>query len=150
MALNSIIPINTKIQEVEQCEPVSSPSSTSLEEHKSVPDLSSHFNKFHFLFNNNMNKKSKSFSPKIKYKIFDKKNNDSFYNNLNIEQEKKIIEKYTKKKNYNINNNKKERSFPNYFSLKKNIKMNNLDENIEEKNEILQGNNFYIIYILIT
>ena len=28
MALNSIIPINTKIQEVEQCDPVSSPSST--------------------------------------------------------------------------------------------------------------------------
>ncbi len=60
MALNSIIPINTKIQEVEQCEPVSSPSSTSLEEHKSVPDLSSHFNKFQFLFNNSYNKKSKS------------------------------------------------------------------------------------------
>ena len=34
MALNSIIPINTKIQEVEQCDPVSSPSST-IDENKS-------------------------------------------------------------------------------------------------------------------
>ena len=102
MALNSIIPINTKIQEVEQCEPVSSPSSTSLEEHKSVPDLSSHFNKIQFLFNNHYNKKSKSMSPKIKYKniLFknNNRNNDSFYNNLNIEQERKILEKYTNKK----------------------------------------------------
>ena len=145
MALNSIIPINTKIQEVEQCEPVSSPSSTSLEEHKSVPDLSSHLNKFQFLFSNNTNKKSKSLSPKINYKnIFDKnnKNNDSFYNNLNIEQEKKIIEKYSTKKKYP---NKKERSSANYFSLKKNIKMNDIDENLEGKNELLQGN-LYNIY----
>ena len=130
MALNSIIPINTKIQEVEQCEPVSSPSSTSLEEHKSVPDFSSHFTKFQYLFNNNNNKKSKSMSPKTNYKhIFDKnnKNDDSFYNNLNIEQEKKIIEKYTNKKNYI---NKTESSSADYFSLKKNIKMDDLDENI--------------------
>ena len=148
MALNSIIPINTKIQEVEQCEPVSSPSSTSLEEHKSVPDLSSHFNKIQFLFNNHYNnKKSKSMSPKIKYKniLFknNNRNNDSFYNNLNIEQERKILEKYTNKKKYT---NKTEPSSSNYFSLKKNNKkINDIDENLAEKNEILKGN-LYNIY----
>ena len=41
--------------------------------------------------------------------------NDSFYNNLNIEQERKILEKYTNKKKYN---NKTEPSSINYFSLK--------------------------------
>ena len=114
MALNSIIPINTKIQEVEQCDPVSSPSST-IDENKSVPDLSSYQNQFQILFsknNNNINKYRKSMTPKIKHKnIFDKhknKNNDSFCNdNLNIEKEKKIIEKYNTKKVYS------------YFSLKK-------------------------------
>ena len=163
MALNSIIPINTKIQEVEQCEPVSSPSSTSLEEHKSVPDLSSHFDKFKDIFSYDSNKKSKSMSPKTKFKnIFNKNNNknyDSFYNNLNIEQEKKIIEKYTNKKRYN----NIEHPPANYFSLKKNFKTNELDENIEDsnidsrvkknfikmnesdKNQILQGN-LYNIY----
>ena len=119
MALNSIIPINTKIQEVEQCDPVSSPSST-IDENKSVPDLSFYQNQFQILFsknNNNINKYRKSMTPKIKHKnIFDKhknKNNDSFCNdNLNIEKEKKIIEKYNTKKVYS------------YFSLKKNNKKN--------------------------
>ena len=60
MALNTIIPINTKIQEVEQCEPVSSPSSTSLEEHKSLPELPSHFNKMKNYFNDKIIKYSKS------------------------------------------------------------------------------------------
>ena len=39
MALNTIILPYNKILEVEECELVSSPTSTSLEEHKSVPDL---------------------------------------------------------------------------------------------------------------
>ena len=68
MALNSIIPINTKIQEVEQCDPVSSPSST-INENKSVPDLSSHFEELQILFSNNINnikKNKKSMTPKIK------------------------------------------------------------------------------------
>ena len=130
MALNSIIPINTKIQEVEQCEPISSPSSTSLEEHKSVPELPSLFNKLNYLFKDSSDKKSKSLSPKNKYKnIFDKNNNkikenDSFDYNLNIEHERKILDKYSQKKNY-------ENKTANYFSLKKNIKFDEFEENIE-------------------
>ena len=86
-------------------------------------------------------------SPRIKYRniLFknNNRNNDSFYNNLNIEQEKKIIEKYTNKKKYN---NKTEPSSTNYFSLKKNnIKINDIDENLGEKNAILQDN-LYNIY----
>ena len=41
MALNTIILPSNKILEVEECEPISSPSSTSFEEHKTVPDLNS-------------------------------------------------------------------------------------------------------------
>ena len=91
MALNSIIPINTKIQEVDQCEPISSPSSSLLDWNKSVPNIFSKFkfNDTYFI----TNEKRKTISPKRKYKnIFDRNNfnlNDSFENNLNIEQEKK-------------------------------------------------------------
>ena len=132
MALNTIIPINTKIQEVEQCEPVSSPSSTSLEEHKSLPELPSHFNKMKNYFNDKIIKYSKSMSPRNKYKnIFDKVN-DSFCDNLNIEQEKQILDKYTSKKKYNTQN---ENISSNFYSLKKNLKNNDVDENIN-KNSI--------------
>ena len=132
MALNSIIPINTKIQEVDQCEPISSPSSSLLDGNKSVPNIFSKFkfNDTYFI----TNEKRKTISPKRKYKnIFDRNNfnlNDSFENNLNIEQEKKILDKYSKKmKNYNIKN---DISSTNCFSLKKNPKTDDLDENIDK------------------
>ena len=163
MALNSIIPINTKIQEVDQCEPISSPSSSLLDIHKTVPNIFSKykFNENYFI----NNEKSKTISPKRKYKnIFDRNNfklNDSFENNLNIEKEKKILDKYSKKtKNYNIKN---DTSSTNYFSLKKNLKTDDIDENIDKNiinskikknftknndynnNNIIQ-NNLYSIY----
>ena len=138
MALNAIMPINTKIQEVSQCEPISSPSSTSLEDHKTFPDINSYLSKRNYFFNNNNSlKKNKSLSPRIKYEnIFD----DIFYNNeienlninLNIEQEKKNISK-KKKINYNMNKDRSSASSNSNISSKKNQKMNSLDldENLE-------------------
>ena len=138
MALNAIMPINTKIQEVSQCEPISSPSSTSLEDHKTFPDINSYLSKRNYFFNNNNSlKKNKSLSPRIKYEnIFD----DIFYNNeienlninLNIEQEKKNISK-KKKINYNMNKARSSASSNSNISSKKNQKMNSLDldENLE-------------------
>ena len=148
MALNSIIPINTKIQEVEQCDPVSSPSST-IDENKSVPDLSSHFGELQILFSNNINnikKNKKSMTPKIKCKnIFDKNRNNDYFsdynlNNLNIEKEKKIIEKYKNKKNYNSKGNNTYSS-NSYFSLKKKNK-NNKKNNIQSKDKQNEEDSF--------
>ena len=39
MALNTIFLLNSKITEVEECEPVSPPSSTSFGEYKTAPDI---------------------------------------------------------------------------------------------------------------
>jgi hypothetical protein len=105
-------------------------------------------------------KKAKTISPRKKNKnIFDKNNfklNDSFENNLNIEQERKILDKYSQKKNYNIKN---ETSSTNYFSLKKNLKTDDLDENIDKNiinskikknftknSDFNNNNNLYSIY----
>ena len=41
MALNTNILPNNKILEIEECEPISSPSSTSFEEHKTAPHINS-------------------------------------------------------------------------------------------------------------
>ena len=158
MALNSIIPINTKIQEVAQCEPISSPSSSFLDMQKSASNIFSNLKLSDNIFIND--KKAKTISPRKKNKnIFDKNNfklNDSFENNLNIEQERKILDKYSQKKNYNIKN---ETSSTNYFSLKKNLKTDDLDENIDKNiinskikknftknSDFNNNNNLYSIY----
>ena len=110
MALNTIIFPYNKILEVEECEPVSSPSSTSFEEHKSVPDLnllsSSFFQFYNFPLELSI-KKNKSSPPSSKYNnyqeyyyfktnnnentsVFSQKNTSNI-NNLNIDQKIKNI-----------------------------------------------------------
>ena len=150
MALNAIIPINTKIQEVAQCDPISSPSSTSLEEHKTVPNINFHLLKINSYFNNNnISKKNKSLSPRIKYEnnldeIFYNNDLEDLNINLNIEQEKNNIYKnYSKKRTkykYHNNNKKKENSIKmNSFDLDENIENNiiytKLNQNKKKKKE---------------
>ena len=117
MALNTIILPYNKILEVEECKPVSSPSSTSFEEHKTFPDL----NRFKLPLFHSYNsfiiseKRNKSNPPSSKSNFFQElffgsninenisvvsQKDFSNINNINIEQEKNII-------NSNTNNNKK-------------------------------------------
>ena len=105
MSLNTIILPYNKISEVEECEPVSSPSSTSFEEHKSVPDLNLLYSPFYQSYNLPLQlstKKSRSSPASIDSNYYQefyfKTNNNentsmfsqkniSNINNLNIDQE---------------------------------------------------------------
>ena len=116
MSLNTIILPYNKILEVEECEPVSSPSSTSFEDHKSFPYLNSlisplfQINKLPLELTENKNKSSPLIeSTNIQEYYFGANNNDNFsifsqkdtkINNLNINQEKKISNENNK---YNFN-----------------------------------------------
>ena len=118
MSLNTIILPYNKILEVEECEPVSSPSSTSFEDHKSFPYLNSlisplfQINKLPLELTENKNKSSPLIeSTNIQEYYFGANNNDNFsifsqkdtkINNLNINQEKKISNENNK---YNFNFN---------------------------------------------
>ena len=107
MALNTnILPYN-KILEVEECEPISSPSSTSFEEHKTAPHINSLCST---LFKNYIlpveltikkNKSNPSFHShnfnELFYGVNNNQNFSIYSNNLNIEHEKNNI-------NYNIKN----------------------------------------------
>ena len=107
MALNTIILPYNKILEVEECEPVSSPSSTSFEEHKSLPDLNLFYSPLFKSYNLPLElstKKNRSSPPSIdsnNYQEFYFKTNNnentsvfsqkniSDINNINIDQELK-------------------------------------------------------------
>ena len=107
MALNTIILPYNKILEVEECEPVSSPSSTSFEEHKSLPDLNLLYSPLFKSYNLPLElstKKNRSSPPSIdsnNYQEFYFKTNNnentsvfsqkniSDINNINIDQELK-------------------------------------------------------------
>ena len=101
MALNTIILPYNKISEVEECEPISSPSSTSFEEHKTVPDLNSLYSTLYKNYNLPLeicNQRNKSSPPSLNAHALDElllgENNNqniSIYShnlNLNIEKEK--------------------------------------------------------------
>ena len=99
MALNTIIFPYNKISEVEECKPVSSPSSTSFGEYKTAPyiyTLNSPLLKNYNLPIKISNKKNKSTPPSLNsHDIHDlffgenKEHNISLYtNNLNTEKEK--------------------------------------------------------------
>ena len=163
MALNTIILPYNKISEVEECEPVSSPSSTSFEDGKSVPDLNSLKTPFFQTYNLSLefsNKRSKSnpsfFDSNRLHQLFFGHNNkekismhsqkeQTNIKNLNIDQEisKANIENYKdndisdKPPSLIINNNYSSRANKNPFQRVKNYE--NFDEssseNIENPNE---------------
>ena len=147
MALNSIFLYYNKILEVEECEPISSPSSTSFEEHKTVPDLNQINSPIHKTYNFPLelsNKKNKSSPPSFNshnfYKIFFEDNNDEYnsifsqkditnFSNLNIEQE-----------NNNINN---KNDIKNNNTLEKSsFTINKLYSSHSNKNPFQKANNF--------
>ena len=147
MALNSILLPYNKILEVEECEPISSPSSTSFEEHKTVPDLNQINWPIHKTYNFPLelsNKKNKSSPPSFNshnfYKIFFEDNNDEYnsifsqkditnFSNLNIEQE-----------NNNINN---KNDIKNNNTLEKSsFTINKLYSSHSNKNPFQKANNF--------
>ena len=142
MALNTIILPYNKILEVEECKPVSSPSSTSFEEHKSVPFLnqlnSSFFQAYKLPFELSA-KRNNSSPPSLDSRKFqdfffgvnDNKENTSLYsqksltnlNNINIEQEKEKQEK-EEEKTINKDNNNKTNSSIERRSFQENISNN--------------------------
>ena len=156
MALNTIILPYNKILEVEECKPVSSPSSTSFEEHKTFPELS-RFNSplFHsynsFLISEKRNKSNPpSLNSNNLHELFfgtNSNENISVYsqkdlNNLNIDQERNyindnIINNINNNKKYiferiqsKVNNHQTSRSNRNPFQL-----ANNSEENESESSE---------------
>ena len=158
MALNTIILPYNKISEVEECEPVSSPSSTSFEERKSVPDFNLLRTPFFHSYNLAIelsNKKSKSNpssfdSHHLQRLFFGHNNNEniSMYSqkeqtnlkNLNINQEKNKAknENQLNDSNYDkplihINNNNSSRANKNPFQRSNNI--DNIDDNSSESSE---------------
>ena len=133
MALNTIILPYNKILEVEECEPVSSPSSTSFDDHKSVPDLNLLSSPFFHSYNLPLEfftKKNKSSPPSIDFNnyqefyfktnnnentsIFSQKNISNI-NNLNIDQE---IKNNINKDNSKIEKNPFQQY--NYYSARSN------------------------------
>ena len=146
MALNTIILPSNKILEVEECEPISSPSSTSFEEHKTVPDLNSLYSP---LFDNYSlpievsSKKNNSSPPSLNAHDFHElllgENNNQnisiFSNVLNLNIEKG-------KRNTNIGN-KKDSSFEKSSRLidKKNSSRGNKKNYKKEKDNIDENDN---------
>jgi hypothetical protein len=158
MALNTIILPYNKISEVEECEPVSSPSSTSFEERKSVPDFNLLRTPFFHSYNLAIelsNKKCKSNpssfdSHRLHRLFFGHNNNENIsmhsqkeqtnLKNLNINQEKnkKNYENQLNDSNYekpliHINNNNSSRTNKNPFQRANNI--DNIDDNSSESSE---------------
>ncbi len=109
MALNTIILPYNKILEVEECEPVSSPSSTSFEEHKSVPYINSLYSPIHktYDFSLELNEKKNKSSPTSLdshdfHEIFFGENNNE--NNNSTYSQKEVIKfNDTEQENFNIN-----------------------------------------------
>ena len=167
MALNTIILPYNKILEVEECKPVSSPSSTSFEEHKTAPDLN-RFNSALFHSYNSFqlsDKRNKSNPPSLNPNNFhefffgsninenisiDSIKDSSNINNINIEQERNINNKNNKnnieKKNLEktspkINNHQTSRSNRNPFQRANNL--NNFEEyESESSDNIFNNTNF--------
>ena len=148
MALNTIFLLNSKITEVEECEPVSPPSSTSFGEYKTAPDidtLNSPLFKNYNLPIEISNKKIKSSPPSLNSHDFhnfffgdNNKNNISLYsNNINIDKEKDIINNINEENNNNILNYDKRIFHINTSQFDKNPfrKDDNFDENESESNE---------------
>ena len=125
MTLNTIILPYNKILEVEECEPVSSPSSTSFEEHKSVPDLNLLYSPFFKNYNLPLEisaKKNRSSPPSIDYK-----NYQEFYFKTNNNENTSM---FSQKNISNINN----------LYIDQEIKNNNKDNSKNEKNPFQQYN----------
>ena len=108
MALNTIILPYNKILEVEECEPVSSPSSTSFEEHKSVPYINSLYSPIHKTYNFPLElaeKKNKSSPTSLNshdfHEIFFGENNN--VNNTSYSQKELIKFPNAEQENFNIN-----------------------------------------------
>ena len=161
MALNSILSYNNKIKEIEENEPNSPPSISTLERKKTIPDLySSHFQKniipiskrksksYSYLLNsqnlqilffsentlkNNLNNKKKSI------------NNDIEFTNINIDRERNLdnntfyensnTNNINMNKSNNINDDKNEnyfKTFKKYIPESARVGNNNIIKNINK------------------
>ena len=128
MALNTIILPYNKILEVEECEPVSSPSSTSFEEHKSVPDLNLLYSPLFHSYNLPIEfptKKNKSSPPSI-----DSNNYQEYYFKTNNNENKSM---YSPKNISNINN----------LNIEQEMKNNNNKDNSKIEKNPFQQYNYY-------
>ena len=124
MALNTIILPYNKILEVEECEPVSSPSSTSFDEGKSVPDLNSLYSPIHKTYNFPLElseKKNKSSPISLDYS---NNFNEIFFQDNNNEK----IPLFIQKELTNFNKIKKDNKENRYNNIYQN------DDNKENKN----------------
>ena len=146
MALNTIVLPYNKISEVEECEPVSSPSSTSFEENKTFPYLNSLylplFKTYNFPIELSVTK-NKSSPPTLNHQNLNElffgdnteRNYSKYNNNLNIEQLKNNLNSENYKDNsgfekslFKLDKNHTSRTNRNLF--KNNF--DNVDENLIE------------------
>ena len=150
MALNTIVLPYNKISEVEECEPVSSPSSTSFEEHKTFPYLNSLylplFKNYNFPIIELSITKNKSSPTTLNHQNLNElffgdnteRNYSIYSNNLNIEQLKNNLNGENYKDNSGFEKSlfkldKNHTSRPNRNAFK--INFVNVDENLIENHE---------------
>ena len=143
MALNTIILPYNKILEVEECDPVSSPSSTSFEEQKSVPDYfcTSLYQTYNFPIELS-NKKTKSSPSSLDshdfHQIFFGENNNEIMSLYSQKEINKIPNLNINKEKNNINNDWKDNTSIERTSFQVN-KLNSSRSN--NKNPFQRANN---------
>ena len=163
MALNTIVLPYNKISEVEECEPVSSPSSTSFEEHKTFPYLNSLylplFKNYNFPIIELSITKNKSSPTTLNHQNLNElffgdnteRNYSIYSNNLNIEQLKNNLNGENYKDNsgfekslFKLDKNHTSRPNRNAFKINFVIRKNHRESDIIDNNKL---NRIYDNYI---
>ena len=160
MALNSLLLSYTKINEIEENEPISPPSTTIVEKRKTIPNCYPSLYQRFYIQNNSPKRKNNSFSSLFNSKNLNEilfrdtsikndscncKNNNIEIPRLNKDKKRKIDKHKDNKKSdviskLNINKEKKSTN-QNYFSA---FKVYKADSNRIKNNNTLDKNNIYL------